>query len=519
VPDARLIHLRDFAVAAAAYGLAAFASQAFRLADTSISLVWLPAGVAIAFMLRRGAWLWTVVPVVQTIVAIVEGNGAFNVGRVAAATTAATLVAWTVLRRLQFDMALARLRDAIALLIASAAGAVTGAVLNGVLRTLERGDAWGSLHRAFNWALGDITGMLLIVPLACTWGRRGARLPGVVGRGEMTALVVLLAAVAALASLVVPQGMTALVATLYLAVPLQIWGAVRIGPRGGAQAFAVTASAVLLASLTAEGIASGSAAIPLALLDGFLIVSAAATLLVAALVADHARATEALAEVRRQDAVRRLAGGVAHDFNNLLTGILGHVELIAQHGSMAEPGQIEAIRTAAQRAAAITQQLLAYGQRTLLRPVEFEVQALVLEASEQVLGLAGPGVQGRVTTDQTAPRVRTDREQLGRVLMQLGLRSAAAMGGSGTLSYHTALDAARGEVRIRVADTSPLDDATRSRPFEPYAGPLPTGEPSRRATGLELAIAHGFAQQAGGRVEVAGDAAGTAITLVLPAVT
>jgi signal transduction histidine kinase len=517
VPSTAAVRARDFTLTAVAYGLAAYLSLAFRLAGTNISLVWIPTGVVVAAMLLRGPWLWTVVPVAQTVVAVLEGNGPFNVVRVVAAGTAAAVLTWWVLRRLGFRAAVDRLRDAVALVLAAASGGALGAALNGVLRLVERGPYEGTLRRALNWWLGDVTGILLVVPLICTWAATEAVARRPTRRGELTVLAALLAAVVALAPVVAPQGMTALVAALYLGVPLQAWAGVRMGPRGAAQAMAVVAGGVLLASLTTGGIAPGESRISLVLLDGFLIVSAMGTLLIAALVADRTRAEAELAESRQAEAVRRLAGGIAHDFNNLLTVILGHVDLIGEQQAADPAEELRTIRAAATRAAGLTQQLLEYGQRALLKRSTFEPSALVVEVCETLLTQVGASIACTVSADPVRPSVTTDREQLGRVLLHLGLRSAAAMPRGGTIRLHSAPAANGREVAIAISDSAPLEPGLRERPGDPYAGRLPTGSPPLRASGLELAMAYGFAQQAGGRLEVTGGDAGTTVTLVLPA--
>ena len=520
-----LVPARDFAVTAVAYGLAAFASLAFRMPGTNVSLVWLAAGVAAAAMWLRGIWLWTAVATAAAVGSALEGNLPFNVVRVALANTAAPVVVVLLLRRMRFDPALARFRDAVAMLAASACGGLVGTVVNGVLRLAERGVQGDELSRVLNWWLGDVTGLLVLAPVAFTWAARGP-VRARPRHGEAVAVALLLAAVAALAWMAFPRGAAALVSVLYLAVPVQMWAAARLGPRDGAQALAIVAGGVLLASITTLQAHVADPHSALVLLDGFLIVSGSASLVVAALVAEKETGAAALAEARRLESVRRLAGGLAHDFHNLLTVILGHVDLLGLDQSRRDvEDDLDAIRRAAARAASITQQLLAYGQQMLLRPTRFDVNELVAEVDSALPGLAGPGVAHRLSLAEALPPVHTDRDQLGRVLSQLCIRASAAMPKGGTITIATREERiARGPLRaaavaIRVEDTgSPAASAADGQLLEPYSGPLPTGDPARRSSGLELAMADGFARQVGGTVTVESPGGrGTAVTLTLPA--
>jgi signal transduction histidine kinase len=519
-PPPPLRRLVIFVLVALAYAATAWASQAFLLANTNVSLVWLPAGVAVAALMAWGAWLWPVVPVTQFLwTYLVEDQGAFNTLRVTLATTLAALVTYRLLRQRRCDPALMGLRDAVWLAIATMTGGAAGAIVNGVLRAFERGGWSGDAPaRLLSWWLGDVTGVLLLVPLACTWPYRPAA-DARVWRSEDTVVVALLAIVAGLAPVAFPAGATALLGLLYVALGVQMWAAARWGPRGGAQAFAVTACAVLLASLATPDEGLTREPISLALLDGFLIVSAMSTLFVASLVAEHTRAITALAESRRLETVRRLAGGVAHDFNNLLTVIMSHVGLM--RAGKAEAGDLDGIQRAAGQAATLSRQLLAYGQEMLLRPAVFDVNDVVRELVAALREAAPPGVTVQTTLGDALPPVRNDRDQLTRVLEQLGQRAVRVLGGAGTVTVATAPGGPDGMagVTLRITDTGPpLPPDVQARPFEPYVGAFVTGDRALQPSGLELAMAHGFAQQVGGRITLdSAPGRGTTVALELPA--
>jgi len=248
---------------------------------------------------------------------------------------------------------------------------------------------------------------------------------------------------------------------------------------------------------------------------------------VAALVADNARAAEALAESQRLETVRRLASGLAHDFHNLLTVIFGHVDLLRADAERDEvAADLDAIRAAAARAAGITQQLLTYGQDILLHPVRFDVNDLVAEVRSAACAEVLPrGLTLALAPGGGLPPVRTDREQLGRVLSHLCHRAAAAMPEGGVLTVTTSRTEVLRDgrrvpaVAIRVEDTgAPLVARGPGSLLDPYAGPLGTGDPARRASGLELAMADGFVRQVGGTITVrSGPGPGTIVTITLPA--
>ena len=515
---------RDFLVTVVAYGLAAFASLAFKMPGTNVSLVWLPAGVAVVAMWLRGPWLWTAVAVGELVIAVLEGgNPPATVARLIVANVATPLVVLAVLRRLRADPGLGRFGDAAAFIGAAALGTLAGSALNAVLRLAERGLRGDELTRALNWWLGDATGILVLAPVALTWGAR-ALVPE--SRRESLALAALLAVAPVVTLVAFPHGPAVLVSVLYLVLPVQLWAAVRLGPRGGAQALAIVAGGVLIASVTTLRAPGVDTRTSLVLLDGFLLVSATATIVVGALVADLKRTASALADARRLETVRRLAGGIAHDFHNLLTVILGNVDLLRiERTREAVEGDLEEIRRAAARAATITQQLLAYGQQALLRPTLFDVNPLVREVEATGPALYGEDVTLRVALAEGLPPVHTDRDQLGRVLGQLCHRAAVAMPDGGTITVTTAaakLVRKAGPVpavEIRIEDGgTPIEPGRPEAALEPYAGPLPTGEARRRSSGMELAMADGFVRQVGGTIRVDSAAGrGTTVILVLPA--
>jgi PAS domain S-box-containing protein len=237
-----------------------------------------------------------------------------------------------------------------------------------------------------------------------------------------------------------------------------------------------------------------------------------------------------LRQSQKLEAVGLLAGGVAHDFNNLLTVVLSHLDLMRDELPPDATGlaaDLEEVRQAAQRAADLTRQLLAFSRRQVLRPQVVDVNDVLVQ-SERLLRRA----LGERHTLELAPApspcpVRVDRGQLEQVLMNLVLNAGDAMPAGGTVTIETAaalvdadaaaragLPGAGAYVRIAVADTGRgMDEATRARVFEPFFTTKPVGE----GTGLGLATAYGIVSQSGGGFEVASaPGAGTTFALYLP---
>ncbi len=231
-------------------------------------------------------------------------------------------------------------------------------------------------------------------------------------------------------------------------------------------------------------------------------------------VTDRRLLEEQLRQSQKMEALGQLAGSVAHDFNNLLTPILGYSEAIQLR---AEPGSplhedLDEIRKAGERAAALTRQLLAFSRSQPVEPVLVDVNAVVT-GLEKLLGhLAGPSVELRVRLAPVPGHVRADPGLLGQVLMNLVVNARDAMPDGGTLTIETLeveleddytrhhLDVAPGPyVLISVSDTGTgMEPDVLPRIFEPF---FTTKEPGR-GTGLGLSTVYGIVKQSGGHIGV-----------------
>jgi PAS domain S-box-containing protein len=241
------------------------------------------------------------------------------------------------------------------------------------------------------------------------------------------------------------------------------------------------------------------------------------------------RIQEQLHAAQRMDAVGRLAGGVAHEINNALQSVIGFAAFALRAVATEHPARddLAEVDRAARRAATITQQLLAFGRRQVLRPESLDLNQLVNDFTPVIRRALGPEHR-LVVREAAAPvPVIADRGQLEQVLLNLALNARDAMPRAGTLTIRIGRTAAppphaRAGAALRpgpyaaleVIDTGHgMDSATRSRVFEPF---FTTKEPGR-GTGLGLSVVHGIVAQSGGAVGVVSEPGfGAAFTVLLP---
>jgi nitrogen-specific signal transduction histidine kinase/ActR/RegA family two-component response regulator len=228
------------------------------------------------------------------------------------------------------------------------------------------------------------------------------------------------------------------------------------------------------------------------------------------------RETEAqLRQSQKMEAIGQLAGGIAHDFNNLLTAIRGYSDLIiASDGSRREEtlSDVREIRTAADRAAALTGQILAFSRRQTLQPEVLSLNHVVAEA-ERLLGRTlGEHVELITILSPDLGQVEVDAAQMSHVLMNLAVNARDAMSEGGTIAIETAnvevddrFRRAHGGiapgryVMLAVSDTGVgMDEETMSRVFDPFF----TTKEQGKGTGLGLATVYGTVRQSGGSVYV-----------------
>jgi PAS domain S-box-containing protein len=216
-------------------------------------------------------------------------------------------------------------------------------------------------------------------------------------------------------------------------------------------------------------------------------------------ITEHKQLEEQLRQSQKMEAVGQLAGGVAHDFNNLLTVILGHGSLLLQQTQPGDPIHegIRIIRATAERAAALTRQLLAFSRKQLLMPVVLNLNAIVSELAPMLRRLIGEDIRLHTDLAENIDTIKADRHQLEQVLVNLVVNARDAMPTGGLLTIQTHQE--HEHVILTVRDTGHgMDEHTRAHLFEPFFTTKEVG----KGTGLGLATVYGIVQQSGGSITV-----------------
>jgi PAS domain S-box-containing protein len=238
---------------------------------------------------------------------------------------------------------------------------------------------------------------------------------------------------------------------------------------------------------------------------------------------------EQLRNVQQLEAVGRLAGGVAHDFNNILSIIMGHDELLMAAVGEDESARngLEQIRRAADRAASLTHQLLAFSRKQVLQPRVLDLNEAVAAVKKMLSRVIGEDIELVANLHPSLVAVKADPGQVEQVLMNLAVNARDAMPHGGRLIMETSnveadaelardLDLAPGRyAMLKVIDTgNGMDAATLSHIFEPFFTTKPIG----KGTGLGLATAYGIVKQSGGGIEAESEVErGATFRIYLPA--
>ena len=240
---------------------------------------------------------------------------------------------------------------------------------------------------------------------------------------------------------------------------------------------------------------------------------------------------EQLRQAQKMEAVGRLAGGIAHDFNNLLAVLMGYSELMMQR---LEPGDTlhksaQEIGKAAERAATLTRQLLAFSRKQMLAPKVLDLNVVLSEMEDLLRRLIREDVTLRVAPDNGLWHIKADRGQLEQVILNLTLNARDAMPHGGRVTIETQnveLDAAYARRRpvvqagsyvlLAVSDTGVgMDAETQAHIFEPFF----TTKEKGKGTGLGLATVYGIVKQSGGYIWVYSEMGrGTTFKVYLPRV-
>ena len=244
------------------------------------------------------------------------------------------------------------------------------------------------------------------------------------------------------------------------------------------------------------------------------------------------RAHEHLHQSQKMEAVGQLTGGIAHDFNNMLTGIIGAMDIIRRRIASGRLDDLDrfmdAATTSANRAAGLTQRLLAFSRRQSLDSKPLDVNALVGSLGDLLARTIGEQIALDMRLGRGLPPGIADANQLESAILNLTINARDAMPEGGKLSVRSwfadlnaaaAADMAEAEagryVVVSVSDTGVgMEPELLDKVFEPFFTTKPLGQ----GTGLGLSMVYGFARQNGGHVTIESEVGkGTTVSLYLPA--
>ncbi|AQR72827.1 PAS domain-containing hybrid sensor histidine kinase/response regulator [Sphingomonas sp. LM7] len=245
-------------------------------------------------------------------------------------------------------------------------------------------------------------------------------------------------------------------------------------------------------------------------------------------VAERREAEEALRQAQKMEAVGQLTGGIAHDFNNLLTVIIGNVDTVLRRfESGADPRARRSLESAlkgAERAASLTQRLLAFSRRQPLEPKTIDVARLLAGMSDLLTRSISESIAIQIVTETNLWRVEADPHQLENVILNLAVNARDAMPAGGGLTIdarnvEVGEEAARdgalpGDyVAISVSDSGiGMSPETVAKVFDPFFTTKEVG----KGTGLGLSMVYGFVKQSGGHVTIdSTEGEGTTVRLFL----
>jgi PAS domain S-box-containing protein len=226
-----------------------------------------------------------------------------------------------------------------------------------------------------------------------------------------------------------------------------------------------------------------------------------------------------LVQSQRMEAMGRLASFVAHDFNNMLTAIIGFSDLLS--ADVRDPrlaSYTQEVQRAAERASALTAQLLAFSRRRPSEPSITDLNTVVVQIEKMLRRIIGEDIRLETRLDPSLPPVKIDPGQVDQIILNLAVNARDAMPEGGSLRIETATIGDHGPhsrcVRLSVTDTGTgMDSETIGRIFEPFF----TTKSEGKGSGLGLSIVRGVVRQSGGDIEVSSQPGhGSTFSIYLP---
>jgi len=221
----------------------------------------------------------------------------------------------------------------------------------------------------------------------------------------------------------------------------------------------------------------------------------------------HLKSQFQLQQSQKLEAIGQLAGGIAHDFNNMLTAIIGYTDLSLRRVGLESPirRNLEETKKAAERAASLVRQLLAFSRKQILEPKVLDLNDVVKDMEKMLTRLIGENVKLATQLDPNLGSVKADPCQVEQIIVNLivNARDAMPRGGSVTIeTANTMLDdqtVPREYVMLAVTDSGTgMDQETQRRIFEPFFTTKDVG----KGTGLGLSTVYGIVKQSGGYIRV-----------------
>jgi PAS domain S-box-containing protein len=234
-------------------------------------------------------------------------------------------------------------------------------------------------------------------------------------------------------------------------------------------------------------------------------------------VTERTNLRQQLFQAQKMESVARLAGGIAHDFNNVLSVMRGQVELLQDDLEILESARkrVDSVQRATDRAAALTDDLMAFSRKRVDEPEPFDVHERLLDVQELFHQVLGSLVTLQLDLQANPSTIVGDPNRIEQSLLNLVVNARDAMPAGGCVTIATRTDAVTRQLVLSVTDTGAgMDAATRARIFEPFF----TTKPAGFGTGLGLSTTEDIVRAAGGTIEVDSDRGkGTTFTLTFPA--